>query len=391
MTETSKNLKKKLFFGVTKANFGGAQKYVFDLASGLKGDFDITVIAGNGGILGEKLEQNGVRTVYFPELDRDMDPCLCKETRVFFKLVSLFQKENPEILHLNSSKMGGLGAAAARFSNFLSVILNKPRTKIIFTAHGWAFNENRPFWQRGLAYFFSWLIVFLSDETIAVSDKTKLDITRFPLIKKKVTVIKNGIRKIELLPRLEAEKKIFSEIPPPDVTRLVTVAELHESKNIRCGIEAVAELISSGENISYTILGEGEKRKFLEKLIGKKNINDSVKLFGYLEEAPKYLSAFDIFILPSITEALGYVILEAGAANLPVAATNVGGIPEIVKDGTNGILVPPNNPTALAVAIKKLMQNAGLRKKYGENLNETVMKNFSVERMVQETGSLYLR
>ena len=226
MTETSKNLKKKLFFGVTKANFGGAQKYVFDLASGLKGDFDITVIAGNGGILGEKLEQNGVRTVYFPELDRDMDPCLCKETRVFFKLVSLFQKENPEILHLNSSKMGGLGNLAARFARI---------KKIIFTGHGWEFNAPRPWWQKLVIKFFSWLVILLSHKTICVSEKTKGDISHWPFIKGKLMVIRNGVESFDVLSRIESRAELNIQ---DDEFVVGALSELHPVKGLDILIEA---------------------------------------------------------------------------------------------------------------------------------------------------------
>ena len=125
--------KHKVLIVITKSNWGGAQKYVFDLATNLSRDkFDVRVIFGGHGILAEKLEEAGITTISIPELGRDVS--ILKDIKVFFKLWSIFKKQKAEIVHVNSSKIGGIGALAGRLSG---------AKKIVFTAHGWAFNENR--------------------------------------------------------------------------------------------------------------------------------------------------------------------------------------------------------------------------------------------------------
>jgi hypothetical protein len=107
------NRKTKLFICITKSNWGGAQKYVFDLATNIPGsDYDITVLLGGNGDLAKNLEKAGIRVINLAHSQRDID--VGKEFNLFFELIKIFKKEKPDIIHLNSSKMGGVGALAGR-------------------------------------------------------------------------------------------------------------------------------------------------------------------------------------------------------------------------------------------------------------------------------------
>ena len=136
-------------------------------------------------------------------------------------------------------------------------------------------------------------------------------------------------------------------------------------------------------------MGEGEERKNLEDIIKKNGLENSVFLVGNMENASSYLKAFDIFTLTSITEALPYAILEAGKAEVPIIASNVGGIPEIITAGQTGVLIPPENAEATAEAISSLMANGLEREILGRNLETFVRNNFSLEQMVEKTVALY--
>ena len=114
-----------------------------------------------------------------------------------------------------------------------------------------------------------------------------------------------------------------------------------------------------------------------------------VFIAGFVPDAATYLKAFDIFVLPSTTEALTYALVEAGLADLPAVASRVGGLPEILEHQTSGILVKPKNPEALAEAIKTLIENPKLRKKYGETFKKKASQKFSFEKMLEETINLY--
>ncbi len=112
---------------------------------------------------------------------------------------------------------------------------------------------------------------------------------------------------------------------------------------------------------------------------------------GQIPDAAKYLKAFDIFVLPSVKEGLPYAILEAMAAGLPIVATKVGGIPEMITDGESGLLVPPKNPEALATAIEKLIAAPELRARLGQNAAAVADAKFSLQEMLQKTRQIYLK
>ena len=127
----------------------------------------------------------------------------------------------------------------------------------------------------------------------------------------------------------------------------------------------------------------------LEKLIRELHLRDHVSLSGFRSDAPSLLKAFDLFVHTSSSEALGYAILEAGCVALPVVATRVGGIPEIIPDADHGILVAPYNPPALAVAIESLMLDRQRAAELGARLHARVQNSFSKQQMVTKTLALY--
>ena len=143
----------------------------------------------------------------------------------------------------------------------------------------------------------------------------------------------------------------------------------------------------------YFVIGEGEERKELEKIIKEKKLDTEIFLIGNIENASKYLSAFDIFFLPSRTEALPYVLLESGDACVPVVATNIGGVSEIVEDMRTGILVDKNNEEKMSDdfsnAILSLLKDSELRGKMGYDLKNKIEKEFSFDEMIKKTIEIY--
>jgi len=189
----------KILYVITKGNWGGAQRYVFDLATSVPEEkFEPVVAFGEGEILGKKLKKNGVRTIKVSSLKRDVNPLL--DFKTFLELLNLFRTERPDIVHLNSSKVGGLGALAAR-------LVGVP--KIIFTGHGWAWNEDRSIFSKILMAKIYWLIIQLCHTTIAVSKNNARQIYRLPLIsKKKIVIIPNGIDETTFEEKSVARSKI---------------------------------------------------------------------------------------------------------------------------------------------------------------------------------------
>lgn len=374
----------KVLYVITKSNFGGAQRYVYDLATKLPGEkFDIAVALGGEGVLAEMLREAGVRTISIPSLDRDIS--IVRDVASFFALWKLFRHEKPEIVHLNSSKVGGIGALAGRFACV---------PKIIFTAHAWAFNEDRSRLSRFAIKILSWVTVLLSHDTIAVSNAIMRSVEPWPFIKNKIFVIKNGVSEPTFFDREMARRALCNKADaniPGGAFIIGTIAELHRNKGLRYAIEALSKLVEHGLPVYYMILGGGEEEEQLGALIKQLGLQKHVFLLGFTKDAPRFLTAFDAFVLPSITEALGIVILEAGLARLPVVATNVGGIPEVVSDGKTGLLVSPRSPAEIVAALARIIESDTLRQSLGFALRSKVVEEFSCDGALSATMSLYTR
>jgi len=369
--------KKKIFLCITKSNWGGAQKYIYDLATSLPADkFDVSVLFGEKGTLAEKLTEKGIRNIELKNSQRDVN--ILKDLYFLIDLIKLLRKERPDIIHLNSSKMGFVGAIAGRFAGI---------KKIIFTAHGWAFNEDRPKWQKFIFWAIQAKTVFFSHETIAVSDMTKKQL-KPKWLQKKITVIHNGIRQEGLLGKEEAKEKIKPEIK--NLNWIGTISELHKNKGLEYMIKGFSNLEKNIlENFVLVIIGEGEERIKLEKLIKEFRMEEKIFLVGKKDKAGLLLKAFDIFLLTSITEALAYCILEAGLAGLPVTASDVGGIPEIIENNKTGILIQARQPEIITEKITELIKNPEKANTLALNLNNKVITKFNIEQMIEKTIAIY--
>lgn len=369
----------KILFVITKGSpFGGAQKYVFDLATNTLDGFEAIVACGEGEDLPKALIEKGVEVVRIPDLERDIS--ISKEWQVLKKLIEIIRDKKPYVIHLNSSKSGGLGALAGRLTRV-------PR--IIFTAHGWAFNENRSQISKIALTFLHWLTVILSHETIAVSKKSKKDIAWLPFMKNKIRVIYNGMGKFR--PKTKKESRlILSKEESNKKVIIYSISELNHNKGIDLALQGVARLPTKiREKIIYCIAGDGEDRGNLEKLTQDLGLSNAVKFLGFIPNAKELLSGADIFLLPSRTEAFPYVLLEAGSIPLPIIATNVGGVSEIINDMQNGILVHARDAREIAEAILYILENKDKQKFFKENIKEVVTSRFSLDKMISETYSVY--
>ena len=378
--------KKKILYLITKSNWGGAQRNVYDLATNAPNDFFEPVVAlGGNGELKEKLEHAGIRTIPLTRLGRDIH--LVADIAIFFLLMALFKKERPDIVHLHSSKVGGLGALAARLAGV---------KKIIFTAHGWAFNEPRFFLVRAVIWIISWLTALFVHSVIVITKKEYAQTLRMPFVSAdKVSYIQNGIGEIDFLQREKAREEILSAFAkklPSETLWIGTISELTKNKGLLYAIDAIAELShregGTFAKFIFVIIGEGEEREALEKQIAENNISDTVFLIGHKKNASKLLKAFDIFTLTSLKEGLPYVLLEAGLAGVPIVANNVGGIPDIINK-ESGICIQPKNPKVLAHTLEKLMSDRATQKQLGERSAHYIKETYSLQKMLDKTINLY--
>ncbi|MDQ3014410.1 MAG: glycosyltransferase [bacterium] len=370
--------KTKVLFVITKGNWGGAQKYVFEMATRLpKGEYEAVVAHGAGDILPEHLKQNDIKTIAIPGLGRDVN--VFKDLSSFFKLISLYRTQQPDVVHVNSSKIGGIGALAARFAGV---------KKIIFTVHGFAFNEDRPWIQKTIISFLSWITLILCTDVICISKQDYDRVKQWPGISHKLHVIHNGIAVPHFTSEAKARETLAQAIDQsPDVfknkTVIGTIGELTPNKGYMYALRAMKNV----ENCIYIIIGGGEQEKMLKEWIKENKTEDKIFLAGFITNASLNLKAFDLFLLPSLKEGLPYVILEAGFAEIPVIATKVGGIPEMTNG--NAFLIEPRSSSEISTAISTAIENRDQAGLQAQQLKDHLEKNYSVDNMLDSTMKLY--
>lgn len=354
--------RKKVLYLITKATWGGAQKYVFDLATHLsKTEFDVAVAYGERGRLVDMLEKAGIETHRISTLGRDI--ALVSDVSSFFQILIYLWRVRPDIVHLNSSKVGGVGALAARIARV---------PKIIFTSHGLAWDEDRGFLPRTFIYIASQLTFILCHMVITISEDTH---RRAP----GSVLIYNGMAAPQFLPSQEARRMLG--LAPAGLI-VGTIGELTRNKGYRYLLDAV-RLIKTPA--TFVIVSDGEERQKIERRIVRESL--PVRLTGFVPDAARLLTAFDIFVMPSVKEGLPYVLIEAGQASLPTVASRIPGITDVLGD--TGLLIPPRNPLALAQGLETLLNDTGRRKALGQKLRDRVTKEFSLEQMLRKTLALY--
>lgn len=372
--EAPSHTTRRILYVITKASWGGAQRYVFDMACAMHArGMHVTLGYGEDGPLREKVEAHGIATRQIPSLSRNVR--LREEWNAFKELVALVKEERPDILHVNSSK-AGLALLAGR-------IARVPR--VIFTAHGFAFNEARPLLQRMVIRGVYAITSLLAHEVICVSRAVCRDLSFVPFIRTRV--IHNGTSAPEFLARNEARHALIANAP--DGIWIGMLSELHPTKRVEDALAAVKELKDLFPSLRLVVMGDGELKEWLTSVIAHYGLEGSVTLSGFVADAPRYLKAFDVFVHASRSEALAYALLEAGHAALPVAATRVGGIPEVVRHKETGLLVPRENPHALARALRTLLEHPEEARAYGVALQERVVTHFSLDQMIRETVRVY--
>jgi len=377
---------KKILYFITQAEFGGAQRYVSDLANNLKADFQVAVAMGeqkNNVKLAKILQKNNIKYFIIPHLKRSLSPI--NDLLAFFEIIKLIKNYRPDIIHLNSSKISILGSIASLFS----------KTKIIYTVHGWVFNEPLP---ACLKYFYLYaekLTAGFKNKIICVSEYDKRVALKHKIAPaEKLITIHNGITPVNFYSEEEA-KKIISKATGyelRDTGLLVgSIGNLYKTKGFKYLIEAANILIFSCHLArSFIIIGDGSERKNLENLIKKYNLKNNFILAGRMDEAARLLKAFDVYVCSSVKEGLPYSILEAMGAGLPIVTTNVGGIPEMIIGQTTGLPVEPAKAHNLADTLQKLISDKNLQITLGKNAKQNVSQNFGLEKMVAETKKVYL-
>jgi glycosyltransferase involved in cell wall biosynthesis len=332
----------RLLYVVTLAEVGGAQSYVRDLLSAAAEQYDVGLAAHGDGPLRTAAERMGIPFFPLRYVRRAISPWY--DALGLLELVMLFRRFRPDVVHLNSSKVGILGRLAA--------VLARVRTRV-FTAHGWAFDATHGT-ARTMYRWADRAVRPLATMIICVSEYQRSEgLQAGVCTAERSLVIANGV---ELGP-------VPSRAAAGGLVEIVSVGRLAEPKDFSTLIRSMSLL--RPETARLRLLGDGPLRASLDVEIAELALGSVVELAGEVPDVRERLSRADVFVLSSSSEGMPISVLEAMASALPVVASGVPGMEELVVDGETGFLVEPGDAEAFADRLQRLTDDTALRTTLG--------------------------
>jgi len=359
---------------------GGAEHLLLTILKTIDHEkFDIRVLAlqiRRGNPIADELERMGISVDLAPSQIRNLRNPI-KLLRLFFYIKNL----SPELIHTQLEHSDILGNVFAKILGIRSVS----------TLHTLEVAKDLKF-----AHFrlkLKWFILkYFCDTIITVSDKTREHHLRFGRLPENKTItIYNGIQLSRFQSpnrtRLDETKRILGLKPNAYV--ITTVAVLRGPKGIQFMIKALPEIIRHEPNLTYLVVGDGIYASELKYLVNELGLQDHVIFTGYRTDIPEILAVSDLFVLPSLGDALPTVLIEALAAEKPIIATKVGGIPEIINDGINGLLVPPADPESLTKACLKYIRDVEFSRSIKVKGAEIAKERFDIRIQARKLETIY--
>jgi len=356
----------KVLLVTTHLNPGGITSYTLSLASALEERGCQVLLASGGGQLADKFPS----THFNVGIDTKCEVGL-KVLMGSVKMRQVIRSNQIDLVHAQTR--------VAAMTSFIST--RREKIPFLTTAHGFF----RPHLGRRL--FGCW-----GEGVIAISTQVQEHLKRdFHVKPEKIHLIYNGTNHTRYetkLPADERKRKIRQIGFDPDMPLIGIVARLSPVKGHTYLMKALYEL-KKEMNVQCLVVGDGPSREAFLKEMNELNLQDTVRWIRWVEDPKEVLDLLDIFVLPSLQEGLSLSILEAQAAAIPVVASNVGGISEVVEDKQTGILVPPQNPGALKQALKELLQDLEKARQMGIKGKEHIKNQFSLGRMANQVIQVY--
>lgn len=351
---------KKVLLVVPTLLQGGGQKFVLDLAKDIdKNKFQVRVLVyfrQHHRAFSDFAKQHDIDTVYLNK-SKGFDLS-------FFKQLKKAVKEyEPDVIHTHLNSM-----------LYLLPFYKRKQVKL-HTVHTLAQKEH--YGLQKLVNFIAFHL--LGVIPVGISDTVADTIAEVHHIKReKIPVVYNGV---------DCKRYAIPKVTT-DTFNFVTVGTIYEVKNFPFLVECFAELHKTNPNTRLTIVGNGSQRGKLMQRISALGLDEAVTITGTVGNVEDYLAAADVYVASSLFEGLPLSILEAMAAGLPIISTNVGGVPDVVRDGENGLLIPSGDKDAYVAALTKLTENGEKRAAFAARSKE-LSKNYDEELTIHGYESLY--
>lgn len=350
---------------------GGAERVIADIAEGLDSErYDVRVwCIARGGNTADELVEKGIE-VKILGISSYHNPLK------ILRLKRLLTEAGPDIVHTHGYFASVIGRLSARKAGIPVIFAHVHSTY-------WDYKRRHILMERKLSRFTHKIICCSRAVENFVKDIEKVG-------DGKTLVIYNGVDEERFYP-MEDAPSIRSELGIDEEALVVgTVSSLTPHKGHEYLIQAASLIHQEFPSAKFLIVGNGPLRTELEDQVKNLKIHPYIIFTGTRKDVPKMLSIMEVFVLPSSSrEGLGIAIIEAMAAEKPVVATDIGGIPEAVKKGETGFLVPPGDPGALAKVIIELLQNPEKAKEMGKKGRARFKEKFTRKKMLSEIDALY--
>jgi glycosyltransferase involved in cell wall biosynthesis len=358
--------KARILYLITKAEVGGAQVHLGELIKGFHGEFELYLATGQDGFLVKEARDLGIHVTILKQLVHPVKPW--RDAGAVAEVSRLVAKVRPDLVHAHTSKAGLI----ARFAAFARKVPS------IYTVHGWQFGEGVPLPRKVLALAVEGLAAKYTDTIIVVSEADRRLASRYRIERSgRIVVIRNGIPDVPWRANPAEGNPV----------RVVMVARFAPPKAQDQLLRALAPV--KDRRWVLQLVGDGPTRTSAERLADRLGMSDRVMFLGERTDVAELLAQSHVFVLASNWEGFPLTVLEAMRAGLPVVASDVGGVDEAVVDGETGFLVPRGNIEALRERIVRLIQSPALRLSMGKAGRMRYEQQFTVERMLQQTRSVY--
>jgi len=346
-----------------------------------RGTYRSELACSPGGKLIDLVEGAGMKVIPFRNLVQPLHPL--KDALVLMELTRFLKKERYQVVHTHNSKAGFVGRLAARLAGV---------PVAVHTVHGFAFHDREPPWRRALFRNVERLASRWCDRMIFISQPL-IDWALAERIvdRRKVLKIYSGIELEHFNPVPDEQKRSLRKKwgIREDGAVIGIVSKLWDGKGHELLIRAFQGVKEEINEAVLVIVGEGYLHRELSHLVQRLGLNGAVIFTGFQMDVSRVIATFDVAVLPSLFEGMGRVLLEAMAMEKPVVASRVGGIPDIVHDGVNGILVSPGNVQELKANLIKTLRNPGMAREMGKRGRRRINDEFSADTMVKSIGRVY--
>jgi len=379
----------KILRVIARLNMGGPALHVAYLTEGLtKRGYDTTLVSGSLARGEDSMafvaDAHGVEIVRIDELGREISPL--RDLLATIRLARLIRKERPHILHTHTAKAGTVGRVAALMAG------SKRPPIVVHTFHG---HVLRGYFGPVRSLLFRLLERWLAAGTtalVAVSPQVRDDLVALGVApRERFVVIRLGIELDERVASKQDgrdESRRYLGIPG-DRFAVGWIGRMTAVKRTDDVLLAFKRLRELGVDAVLCMVGDGPDRALLEQRAHELGVTRDTVFLGYQEDVAPFYAAFDVLVLPSGNEGTPVSVIEALAAERPVVATRVGGVPDVVRDGEDGFLVEAGATDDLAARLARLARDPALRARMGKQGRERVLPRYAVERLVDDVDELY--